>query len=32
VKRLQAFAAAGADVVYAPGLRDLATIRTVAAA
>ena len=32
VKRLQAFAAAGADVVYAPGLRDIATIRTVAAA
>jgi 2-methylisocitrate lyase-like PEP mutase family enzyme len=32
IKRLQAFAAAGADVVFAPGLRDLATIRTVAAA
>jgi 2-methylisocitrate lyase-like PEP mutase family enzyme len=31
VKRLQAFAAAGADVLYAPGLRDLATIRQVAA-
>jgi len=29
VKRLQAFAAAGADVLYAPGLRDLATIRQV---
>jgi 2-methylisocitrate lyase-like PEP mutase family enzyme len=26
--RLQAFAAAGADVVYAPGLPDLASIRT----
>src|SRR4029077_16272482 len=26
VKRLQAFAEAGADVLYAPGLRDLATI------
>lgn len=32
VKRLQAFAAAGADVLYAPGLRDLATIRQVVAA
>jgi 2-methylisocitrate lyase-like PEP mutase family enzyme len=32
VKRLQAFAKAGADVLYAPGLRDLATIREVAAA
>jgi 2-methylisocitrate lyase-like PEP mutase family enzyme len=32
VKRLQAFAAAGADVLYAPGLRDIATIRQVAAA
>jgi 2-methylisocitrate lyase-like PEP mutase family enzyme len=32
VKRLQAFARAGADVLYAPGLRDLATIRQVAAA
>ena len=32
VKRLQAFAAAGADVLYAPGLRDLATIRLVVAA
>src|SRR5262249_61019120 len=29
VKRLQAFEKAGADVLYAPGLRDLATIRTV---
>src|SRR6267142_5157246 len=32
VKRLQAFAGAGADVLYAPGLRDLATIRQVVAA
>src|SRR5438128_3526725 len=32
VKRLQAFIAAGADVVFAPGLHDLETIRTVAAA
>ena len=31
VKRLQAFEQAGADVLYAPGLRDLATIRTVVA-
>lgn len=29
IKRLQAFEAAGADVLYAPGLRDIATIRTV---
>lgn len=29
IKRLQAFEAAGADVLYAPGLRDLATMRTV---
>lgn len=29
LKRLQAFEAAGADVLYAPGLRDLDTIRTV---
>jgi 2-methylisocitrate lyase-like PEP mutase family enzyme len=29
IRRLQAFAAAGADVLYAPGLRDLATIRKV---
>ena len=29
VRRLQAFERAGADVLYAPGLRDLATIRTV---
>jgi 2-methylisocitrate lyase-like PEP mutase family enzyme len=32
VKRLQAFARAGADVLYAPGLRDLATIKQVVAA
>ncbi len=31
-KRLQAFERAGADVLYAPGLRDLATIRRVCAA
>ncbi|MBI1737565.1 MAG: isocitrate lyase/phosphoenolpyruvate mutase family protein [Candidatus Rokubacteria bacterium] len=30
IKRLQAFEKVGADVLYAPGLRDLATIRTVA--
>ena len=29
IKRLQAYAAAGADVLYAPGLRDIDTIRTV---
>src|ERR687895_171466 len=27
IRRLQAFESAGADVLYAPGLRDLATIR-----
>ena len=32
IRRLNAFAAAGADVLYAPGLRDLDTIRQVAAA
>jgi 2-methylisocitrate lyase-like PEP mutase family enzyme len=32
VKRLQAFAKAGADALYAPGLRDLATIKQVVAA
>jgi 2-methylisocitrate lyase-like PEP mutase family enzyme len=32
IKRLQAFAAAGADVLYAPGLRDLATMRKLVAA
>jgi len=30
MRRLQAFENAGADVLYAPGVRDLATIRTVA--
>ncbi|HEY7241776.1 MAG TPA: isocitrate lyase/phosphoenolpyruvate mutase family protein [Burkholderiales bacterium] len=30
IRRLQAFERAGADVLYAPGLRDLETIRTVA--
>lgn len=29
IKRLQAYDEAGADVLYAPGLRDLETIRTV---
>jgi len=29
IKRLQAFEAAGADVLYSPGVRDLAMIRTV---
>ena len=29
IERLQAFENAGADVLYAPGLRDLATMRTV---
>lgn len=32
IKRLQAFSAAGADVLYAPGLPDLDAIRTVCAA
>jgi 2-methylisocitrate lyase-like PEP mutase family enzyme len=32
ILRLKAFDAAGADVLYAPGLRDLDTIRTVCAA
>ena len=32
IKRLQAYEHAGADVLYAPGLRDLETIRTVCAA
>jgi 2-methylisocitrate lyase-like PEP mutase family enzyme len=31
IRRLQAFEKAGADVLYAPGLRELQTIRTVAA-
>ncbi|MGH7883035.1 MAG: isocitrate lyase/PEP mutase family protein [Candidatus Dormibacteraceae bacterium] len=32
IRRLQAFEAAGADVLYAPGLSDLEAIRTVCAA
>jgi 2-methylisocitrate lyase-like PEP mutase family enzyme len=32
IKRLQAFEAAGADVLYSPGLYDLATIKTVVSA
>ncbi|RPH47177.1 MAG: isocitrate lyase/phosphoenolpyruvate mutase family protein, partial [Lysobacterales bacterium] len=32
IRRLQAFEAAGADVLYAPGLEDLATIKTVVSA
>ena len=32
IKRLQAFEQAGADVLYAPGLKDLETIRTVVSA
>jgi len=32
IRRLQAFAAAGADVLYAPAVRDLAAIRTLVAA
>lgn len=32
IKRLQAFEAAGADVLYAPGLYDFATIKTVVSA
>jgi len=32
IRRLQAFEATGADVLYAPGLRDLEQIRTVCAA
>ena len=32
IRRLQAFEKAGADVLYAPGLRDLATIRAVVSA
>ena len=31
IRRLQAFEKAGADVLYAPGLRDLTSIRTVVA-
>ena len=29
IRRLQAFEAAGADFLYSPGVRDLATIKTV---
>jgi 2-methylisocitrate lyase-like PEP mutase family enzyme len=32
IRRLQAFEAAGADVLYAPGIHDLVTIRTVVSA
>jgi 2-methylisocitrate lyase-like PEP mutase family enzyme len=32
IRRLQAFEKAGADVLYAPGLKDLPTIRTVVSA
>src|SRR5712691_7861876 len=32
IRRLQAFEKAGADVLYAPGVRDLAAIRTVVSA
>jgi 2-methylisocitrate lyase-like PEP mutase family enzyme len=32
IRRLQAFEAAGADVLYAPGIRDLATIKMVLSA
>ena len=32
IKRLQAFEAAGADVLFAPGLKDLESIRTVCSA
>ncbi|HWZ39725.1 MAG TPA: isocitrate lyase/phosphoenolpyruvate mutase family protein [Bradyrhizobium sp.] len=32
IRRLQAFEAAGADVLYAPGIHDLATIKTVVSA
>jgi 2-methylisocitrate lyase-like PEP mutase family enzyme len=32
IKRLQAFEAAGADVLYSPGVHDLTTIQTVVAA
>ena len=32
IKRLQAFEAAGADVLMAPGLPDLAAVRTVCSA
>ncbi|HYC14326.1 MAG TPA: isocitrate lyase/phosphoenolpyruvate mutase family protein, partial [Stellaceae bacterium] len=32
IRRLQAFEAAGADVLYAPGLRDMETVRAVMSA
>jgi 2-methylisocitrate lyase-like PEP mutase family enzyme len=32
IKRLQAFEAVGADVLYAPGLKDIATIRAIVSA
>src|SRR5437879_12073188 len=32
IKRLQAFEKAGADVLYAPGVRDLAAIRAITSA
>ena len=32
IRRLRAFEAAGADVLYAPGLRDMATVRAVMSA
>lgn len=32
IRRLQAFETAGADVLYAPGLKDIATIKTVVSA
>jgi 2-methylisocitrate lyase-like PEP mutase family enzyme len=32
IKRLQAFAEAGADVLYAPGLTDIATVRVICSA
>lgn len=32
IKRLQAFEKAGADVLYAPGLTDVATVRTICSA
>ena len=32
IRRLQAYEKAGADVLFAPGLPDLATVRTVCAA
>ena len=32
IRRLQAYERAGADVLFAPGLRDLASVRAVCAA